>query len=137
MENKKNLFANFADVLKDFTDFNGRSRRYEFWGFMLILIIIRTVTSTWDNILFDGNDVFRAIINVLFFLPLLALKVRRLHDVGRSGWWMLLGLTGIGYLVLLYWFVKDSEPGENEYGVSPKYPYAVRAEEPAFKDLLV
>lgn len=137
MKNKKNLFANFYDVLLNFTNFRGRSRRYEFWGFMLILVIIRAVTSTWDNVLFDGNDVFRGIVNLLFFLPLLALKVRRLHDVGRSGWWMLLGLTGIGYLVLLYWFLQDSEPDENEYGVSPKYGYAWVPEEPAFKDLLV
>jgi len=53
-------------------------------------------------------------------IPGIAVGVRRLHDVGRSGWWMLIALTGIGAFVLLYWFVKDSEPGNNEYGPNPK-----------------
>jgi uncharacterized membrane protein YhaH (DUF805 family) len=59
------------------------------------------------------------IASLVFFLPSLALAARRLHDVGRSGWWFLLVFTIIGIPVLLYWLVKDSDKGKNAYGEGP------------------
>ena len=57
--------------------------------------------------------------SLAFFLPGLALVARRLHDVGRSGWWFLIAFTIIGIPVLLYWLVKDSDAGANKYGAGP------------------
>ena len=57
--------------------------------------------------------------SLFFFLPSLALFVRRLHDVGRSGWWILIAFTGIGVFVLLYWLIKASDAGANKYGEGP------------------
>jgi uncharacterized membrane protein YhaH (DUF805 family) len=56
---------------------------------------------------------------LVFFLPSLALAARRLHDVGRSGWWVLILFTVIGIPVFLYWMVKDSDKGKNAYGEGP------------------
>ena len=58
-------------------------------------------------------------ISFLLTLPSIAVSVRRLHDVNRSGWWLLLAPTGIGLLPLLYWSKKESDSGDNDYGSNP------------------
>jgi len=67
-----------------------------------------------------------ALIYPLYTLALLvpgtAITVRRLHDVGRSGWWFLIAFTGIGAFVLLYWYLQDSHSGSNSWGANPKEP---------------
>ena len=58
---------------------------------------------------------------LVVFVPSLALSVRRLHDIGKSGWWMLISLIPlVGPLIVLFFMVKDSQPGTNEYGPNPK-----------------
>ena len=114
------IWKNFLLALSKYTSFTGRSRREEFWGFFLMTLLFGAAASAWDNILFD-NEVFARMLDLFFFIPSLAVSTRRLHDVGRSGWWQLIALTGIGFLVLLYWYAKDSDFDRNEYGDSPKY----------------
>lgn len=75
--------------------------RSEFWWFFLFQIIVMVIAS------FLG-DVISGIVSIALLLPALAVGARRLHDVGRSGWWQLLTLTGIGVLVLIFWWVQPS-----------------------------
>jgi uncharacterized membrane protein YhaH (DUF805 family) len=88
--------------LGQYAGFTGRAVRSEFWWFFLFQIIVMVVAS------FLG-DVVSGIVSIALLLPALAVGARRLHDIGRSGWWQLLTLTGIGVLVLIYWWVQPSE----------------------------
>lgn len=101
--------------------FKGRSRRAEFWSFILMTIVFGAVASFWDKTLFNGSEVLENLLEIAFFIPSIAVSSRRLHDIGRSGWWQLIALTGIGVFVLIYWYAKDGTPDDNEYGNSPKY----------------
>ncbi|MFT5999313.1 MAG: uncharacterized membrane protein YhaH (DUF805 family) [Neolewinella sp.] len=118
------IWKNFILALNNYLKFNGRSRRAEFWGFVLVTILFGAVASFWDNLMFNGNEVFENMVKLAFLVPAIAVSTRRLHDIGRSGWWQLLGLTGIGFLVLIYWYAQDSDSNGNEYGISPKYDFA-------------
>lgn len=116
------VWNNFILALRKYSQFCGRSRRAEFWGFFLVTALIGAVANCWDRSLFnDRFEPFDALVNLIFLLPSLAVGARRLHDVGRSGWWQLIALTGIGYFVLLYWWVRDGESEDNRWGSSPKY----------------
>jgi uncharacterized membrane protein YhaH (DUF805 family) len=88
--------------LGQYAGFTGRAVRSEFWWFFLFQIIVMVVAG------FLG-DVVSGIVSIALLLPALAVGARRLHDIGRSGWWQLLTLTGIGVLVLIYWWVQPSE----------------------------
>ncbi|MEM9930980.1 MAG: DUF805 domain-containing protein [Bacteroidota bacterium] len=110
-------------ALNNSFQFKGRSRRAEFWSFVLVTMIFSAVAGFWDNALFNGNEYLENLLEIAFFIPSIAVSTRRLHDVGRSGWWQLIAFTGIGVFVLLYWYIKDSDHDDNEYGSSPKYGY--------------
>lgn len=89
-------------------DFKGRARRSEYWWFVLLNVIIGCIPVIgW--------------ISILLIIPGLAVAVRRLHDIGRSGWWYLLMLVPILNIVLLFiWFAKEGEAGTNKWGANPK-----------------
>ncbi|WP_180898057.1 DUF805 domain-containing protein [Martelella soudanensis] len=98
--------------------FSGRSSRGAFWFWVLWTLIISIVLSAVDSILFGSARVgfFGGIWNLVTFIPGIAIGARRLHDVNRSGWWQLIGITVIGLLVLLYWFVKPGQEQTNDFG---------------------
>ncbi len=98
----KSCFAQFAS-------FSGRAPRSEFWWFFLFQILVAIAAGLVSNLLYS-------IVVLVLLLPALAVGTRRLHDVGRSGWWQLLALTGIGYLVLLYWWVQPSRELGHDFG---------------------
>jgi len=109
--------------LAGYSDYSSRSRRKEYWYFALALFLCNFCVGLILNfvkiqIVFY---IYEGIMLIIFFLFELPLSIRRLHDTGRSGWWMLLLLTGIGGIVLLVFFCFDSDPQNNEYGPSPKY----------------
>jgi len=126
---------NFSTAVESFwshyATFRGRSRRSEYWFIQLFLIITNLAVGIIDLILMDG-DVDRFIANggggivglvwiLVTLIPALAVLVRRLHDISRSGWWALIGFVPVvGAIVLLVFTVSDSTPGENAYGPSPK-----------------
>ncbi len=120
---------NFVDSVKSafarFADFATRSSRSEFWWFMLFYFLVGLVVSIIEFTLFgQGMEMASGIINLLVFLvfivPTISVTARRLHDIGRSGWWQLIGLIPlIGALVLLYWAVKTGEDGDNRFGANP------------------
>lgn len=102
-----------------YVDFNGRARRSEYWWFTLFVILGVVVTSVIDGVL-GTVLVFYGLFALGTLLPSLAVTVRRLHDAGKSGWFILLTLIPIVGLIILYFLVKDSEAGQNQYGPSPK-----------------
>jgi len=114
------IWQNFMLALSKYATFSGRSRRAEFWGFFLITLIFGGVANFWDNLIFD-REIFGSMLDMAFFIPTIAVSARRLHDIGRSGWWQLIALTGIGVIVLLVWYAKDSDFDSNQFGDSPKY----------------
>lgn len=95
-----------------YAQFSGRASRSEYWWFYLFTVLATAAANLLGGTV--GN-----LVSLAFFLPSLALVARRLHDVGRSGWWFLLVFTGIGLFVLLYWLVKGTDAGSNSYGEGP------------------
>ena len=94
---------------KKYADFTGRATRSEFWWWVLFVILATAIAQVI-------GDAPAAIVSLATLLPYLAVGARRLHDIGRSGWWQLIGLIPlIGWLIMLYWCVQPSE-GENRYG---------------------
>ena len=103
-------------VLQRYTQFVGRAGRAEFWWFELASFIISTVLS----ILGRASVVFGVlgfIYSLAVLVPSIAVGIRRLHDTGRSGWWLLIGLVPIvGFIVLIVFFATQGNPGPNQYG---------------------
>ena len=106
---------------RKYADFSGRARRSEYWWFVLFLFIANAVLGLIDSAIFGFSDPGVGLLAPLFslatLLPSLAVGARRLHDIGRSGWWLLLALIPlIGFIILLVWFCTRSEEGPNEHG---------------------
>ena len=116
----------FLGALKKYAVFEGRARRREYWFYVLFWIIIAVVLNVVDRMLGMYNAEYGVgplggIFWLGTLLPSLAVGARRLHDTGRSGWWLLIGLIPlIGAIVLIVFFVMDSQPGTNQYGPNPK-----------------
>jgi uncharacterized membrane protein YhaH (DUF805 family) len=113
----------FADAIRSvfskYVVFSGRARRSEFWWFFLFAVIVYIVVGIIDAAI--GSSILGLIVSLALLLPSLAVNVRRLHDTGRSGWWILIGLIPIvGFIILLIFECQDSQPGANAYGPSPK-----------------
>ena len=98
----------------------GRARRSEYWWFALCVYIIDIVLGL---VLHEQGAIY-TIISLVVGLASLTVSIRRLHDIGKSGWWILISLVPIvGVILLLIWHIKDSEPGDNQYGPNPKGVY--------------
>lgn len=116
----------YLKVLKQYADFSGRARRKEYWMFVLFNNIFAMVAVILDNVLGltageERYGVFYYLYILAVLIPGLAVSVRRLHDVGKSGWMILIVLIPIiGAIWLLVLLVTDSNPGENQYGPNPK-----------------
>ena len=109
----------FLDAVKlffqNYTNFGGRSRRSEYWWVCLFNMIVGTIIGM------IAAD-FSWIWTVVILIPTLSLCVRRLHDIGKSGWWYLIAcIPLVGQILIIIWFCRDSDPGANQWGPSPKY----------------
>lgn len=110
----------YLAVLKNYAGFGGRARRKEYWMFVLIHFIVLVVLSVLERVL-DLSSILTSIYSLAVLIPSLAVVVRRLHDTGRSGWWIFLSLIPvIGSIILLVFMCQDSQANENEYGTNPK-----------------
>ena len=112
----------YMAVLKKYAVFSGRARRKEYWMFYLMNLLVACAIAIVETIAgVQSPGPLSIVYSVAIFIPALALAVRRLHDTGRSGWWLLIGLLPIiGAIVLLFMVLQDSQPGENQYGPNPK-----------------
>jgi uncharacterized membrane protein YhaH (DUF805 family) len=139
----------YLDVLKNkYAQFDGRATRSEFWYFTLFNVVVSILLSILDTVLGTGYTYetttavlsdsgqmtsiaatqtigyLQSFYSLAVLIPSLAVSIRRLHDIGKSGWWILLGVIPIvnfiGIFVLIYFYVLDSQPGENQYGPNPK-----------------
>lgn len=111
----------YQKVLKNYAEFNGRAHRSEYWYFFLTQTIIFLLLGSISYAVGDQYGIIGYIYNFATLIPAVAVTVRRLHDVGRSGWWWLIMFVPVfGVFILLYFLIQDSTPEENEYGPNPK-----------------
>lgn len=134
-----NLISAYKSMFKKYAQFNGRSRRSEYWFaalanyiIMIIFYLIMFIPMMSDIAKYGepmgasaGVMMIGALLIFIYaiavLVPSLAMSVRRLHDTGRSGWFLLLGLIPyIGGIILFVFSVLDSQPGPNQYGPNPK-----------------
>ena len=95
--------------LTKFATFDGRASRSEYWWFQLFYVIVVIIAVILDGVLVGGNleaaGALEIVSQLILILPSLAVTARRLHDVDRSGWWMLVGITIVGLIPLIIWFL--------------------------------
>jgi len=114
----------YVEVLKKYAVFSGRARRRELWMFVLVDAIISIILAIADSIL-GTDDVLAGLLSNLYSLgvlvPSVAVTVRRLHDIDRTGWWTLLVLVPvIGWIVLIVFNATEGTRSDNRYGPDPK-----------------
>jgi uncharacterized membrane protein YhaH (DUF805 family) len=111
----------YLQPLKKYTDFNGRARRKEYWSFALGNFLISLVFGGAGFGIGLGSEYLSSLFGLFILIPSIAVGVRRLHDTGRSGWWLLISFVPIvGFFVLLYFFLLEGDSGSNQYGSNPK-----------------
>jgi uncharacterized membrane protein YhaH (DUF805 family) len=110
----------YLHVLKNYAVFQGRARRKEYWMFFLMNMIVTLILTVVESIT-GLTDILVGIYSLIVLLPSLAVGVRRLHDTGRTGWWLLINLIPIiGTIVIIVFSCQDSQPNANKYGPNPK-----------------
>ena len=110
----------YLKCVSQYADFSGRARRTEYWMFVLFNAIFAVLAALLDVFL-ETNGIIYGLYILAMLLPGLAVLVRRLHDVGKSGWMIFITLIPlIGGIWLIVLLVTDSNPGDNEYGPNPK-----------------
>jgi uncharacterized membrane protein YhaH (DUF805 family) len=120
-------FSHIAKNIKESFTLSGRSTREEFWRYSNFYFIVVAVTGYLVWVLSDSSiesrEVLRKIpslVDFLLVMPFLGLSVRRLHDIGKSGWWYLISFTIVGMIPLIYWSAKRSSNEANIYGPAPE-----------------
>jgi uncharacterized membrane protein YhaH (DUF805 family) len=137
------VIENFKTVVtKHYFDFKGRARRSVFWWYILVVFILGIIAYIIDRLL--GMQIITGLLSLALLLPNLGVSVRRLHDVGKSGWWILLPLapwllmiicffmfqwtlamvfgvvTLATWVLLIWWYAQPGTSGQNAYGPDPK-----------------
>ena len=113
----------YVKVLQNYTGFQGRAARTEYWMFVLFNLIASIVLSIIQKIL-HLDPYLTSLYSLAVLLPSLAVGARRLHDTGKSGWWLLLSLIPlVGAIILLVFMCQDSQDSENQHGPNPKQEF--------------
>jgi uncharacterized membrane protein YhaH (DUF805 family) len=112
-----------SSCFRNYATFATRAIRSEFWYWYLFVAIVLIVFGGIDQWLNPGLSMgpfsfVNIAVGLALILPSLAVSVRRLHDIDRTGWWVLIGATAIGTLVLIYWACMPGTPGPNRFGAS-------------------
>jgi uncharacterized membrane protein YhaH (DUF805 family) len=115
----------YLAVLKNYAGFSGRARRQEFWMFVLVNFVISLVLGIIDAVIGTRTDsglgLLGAGYSLAVLIPSIAVAIRRLHDTGRSGWWILIGLVPcVGFIILIVFYAMEGNRGDNQYGPDPK-----------------
>lgn len=129
---KEDEAAGFADIIKKQIDFNGRTRRMNYWMYSIITSIVFIMSVIIDNLTYapfninfffvkeKGGYVFLVWL-LLTIIPTLAISVRRLHDTNKSGLWLFVSIIPIvGNIILFIFFLMKGDEGANQYGPDPK-----------------
>ena len=116
----------FISAVKDnYINFEGRARRKEYWMFIIFALIFSLALGIIDGIIGLAPVGLSALFQIAIFVPSIAIGARRLHDVGKSGWWQLLYFALIiGWIPLIIFLCQDSHIGNNAFGGSEKYPHS-------------
>lgn len=115
----------FSDAIRNgfrnYVTFSGRAARSEFWYWTLFVFLATLVAGILDGAVFHDMQTgpLQAIVSLLLLLPGIAVSVRRLHDLDRTGWWLLLMFTLIGIILLLIWDCMKGTTGSNRFGPDP------------------
>ncbi len=110
----------YLEVIQKYAVFDGRARRKEYWMFFLFNIIIAIVLSIIEGSV-GSPGILSTLYSLAVLLPSIGVSIRRLHDTGRTGWWLLIGLIPLlGLIILLVFMAQEGEAGENQYGPNPK-----------------
>ena len=135
-----NFIQSLSTCMRKYVTFSGRATRSEFWWFYLFTVLVNLAAtlqiSSFVSFLLESQDMtahestyflnnffvlyLSTITSLILLLPSVAVTSRRLHDIGRSGWWILIAFTFIGIILLLIWYVTDTTNEENVYGPNPK-----------------
>ena len=118
----ENPMVKFGEAIgigfKNYVNFGGRATRAEYWWWFLFAILGGTATGILDSL---GAGVTQSIFNLAILIPGLALGARRLHDIGKSGWWQLLWFAIlVGWIILIIWSVRQGNKGSNTHGPDPR-----------------
>jgi uncharacterized membrane protein YhaH (DUF805 family) len=113
-----NMFNYYVAFMKKYVDFQGRARRSEYWYFYLVVFLASILGAILDNALgltsAQGSGPIGAIISLAHIVPNIAAGVRRMHDINKSGWWLLVPIYNIFLLA------RNGEVGTNRFGPDPK-----------------
>lgn len=105
---------------QNYCNFSGRASRSEFWWYVLFTFLVSVVIGWIGFVSRDLGNVINTLVGLALLLPGLGLSVRRLHDTGRSGWWILINLIPVvGNIIYLVWMCQDSQMTPNQYGSVP------------------
>jgi len=119
-----NLVEAVSSGFRNYVNFSGRAIRSEYWYWTLVVTIVVVVLGVIDERLYPGAQMgafsyVNMIVTLALIVPGLAMSVRRLHDIDRTGWWLLLAFTVIGAFVLIYWACLRGTLGPNRFGPDP------------------
>ena len=116
-----NFVQAISSVFRNYVGFSGRAPRSEYWYWVLFTIIVSICLSILDQAVFPDMDArpLASIFSLATLLPSLAVAARRLHDIDRTGWWILIAFTVIGIIVLIVWFCQRGPAGPNRFGPDP------------------
>lgn len=111
----------YTGVLKKYAVFTGRARRAEYWYFVLANLIISIILGIISGITGDQFGFLSLAYGLAIMIPSLAVAIRRLHDIGKSGWWIFICLIPlIGWIWLIILYATEGVAGDNQYGPNPK-----------------
>ena len=116
---------NFQDAIRsgfrNYVTFSGRASRSEYWYWVLFALLVAIASSIIDHAMFPfaSTGPIEGLTSLVLFLPGLAVSMRRLHDIDRTGWWWLIAFTVIGIVLLLVWACTRGTAGANRYGPDP------------------
>jgi len=110
-----------STALRKYVTFQGRARRAELWYFALFQLILFAIALIFEFIHTGLGQTLYTLLAIALFLPNIAVGIRRLHDIDRSGWWILIDFVPLaGPIILLVWYCTAGTPGPNQFGPDPK-----------------